>query len=409
MAGPAVANSLSGHADSGRSLRDADARGHTRIANKRDRRHSDRFDVALATSSDDAAIRQLLRENPLRGEITLSLEREPDSRFAATIEGDLHQTILARERSTGRIAAIGSRSVHDAFVNGERCRLGYLGQLRIAAPFRASRELLDAGFAFCRDLHGQGDARFYLASVVADNLSAHRLLLAGHSTAAPAFRAAGRFNTLVLPRRQSRRMPYAGVEIRRGSNDLLEEVAACLARHGRRHQFSRAWTAETLESSERTRGLSIEDFIVAMRRGRVVGCVACWDQRSFKQAVVRGYSPRLSRWRWLVNGTAAITGLPKLPDIGRSLQFVYLSHLAIDEDPPEVAPALVCTACHHLPADIEYVVTGIAASSPVQMALTRRFRHRTYQSCLYTAFWQDGACALDALDRRLPHPELALL
>ena len=143
-----------------------------RTLTRRASRPTPRFAMALATPHDDPEVRRLLRENPLPGEIVVGLEREPDSRLAATIEGDVHQTILARERTTGRLAAIASRSVHDAFVNGEPVRLGYLGQLRVAAPFHASYALLDAGFEFCRSLHAAGDAPIYLTSIVSDNRAA---------------------------------------------------------------------------------------------------------------------------------------------------------------------------------------------------------------------------------------------
>jgi hypothetical protein len=368
-----------------------------------------RFEISLATAADDAEIRQMLREHPLPGDVTVGLEREPDSHLSAAIEGDVHQTIVARERRTGRLAAIASRSVHNAYMNGEIRRLGYLGQLRIAPAFRAARRLLDAGFTFCRDLHQNGDAPFYLASVIADNRKASRFLLGLRAGNVPSFRPAGRFSTLVIPRVRSRRVSLSGFEIRRGSIDLLEGIAGCLARSGRNHQFARAWTTATLTSPEAVRGLAIEDFVVALRAGAVVGCVARWDQRAFKQAVVRGYSPRLSRWRWLANATSSITGLLKLPPVGTRLDFVYLSHLAIDDDRPDVASSLIAVACRDLTSDVDYVVTGLAADRPLLGALTRRFSHRLYHSDLYTAFWDDGRTAVDALDARLPHPELALL
>ena len=196
------------------------------------------YDVSLATAADEPAVRRLLRERPLAGDITVSLEREPDTSIAAGIEGDVHQTLIARERRTSRIAAIGSRAVRDAFVNGNRTRLGYLGQLRVAAPFRATRSLLGAGFAFCRTLHETGDTGIYLTSVVSDNHAARRLLLGLRSEHLPRFAPAGSVSTLILPcRRPERRSAPTGVDIRDGSPDLVDDIAACLSRYGRRHQF----------------------------------------------------------------------------------------------------------------------------------------------------------------------------
>lgn len=369
-----------------------------------------RFDVSLATAADDPAVRRLLREHPLPGEVLVSLEREPDSSIAAAIEGDVHQTLVARERDTNRIAAIGSRAVRDGFLNGRPSRLGYLGQLRVAEPFRGARSLLDAGFGFCRALHHAGDAQVYLASVVTDNRAARRLLLGIRSAFAPRFVPAGSVSTLVLPRgRGPAPLHASGVEIAGGSPDLLGEIAACLWRNGRRYQFAPCWTAENLCSGLRTPDLLPEHFVVATRGGRVVGCVASWDQRRFKQVVVRGYSARVARWRPVINITGPWLGIPRLPDVGRRLEFAYLSHLTVDDDNAEVAAALVAAARCRLAPEVDYVVTGIADGNPLLAAFRRIFRHREYRSLLYLAYWPDGERVVQMLDGRIPHPEVAIL
>jgi hypothetical protein len=370
----------------------------------------ERFEVSLATAADEAEVRRLLREHPLAGDVVVSLEREPDSRIAAGIEGDVHHTLVARERTTSRIAAIASRAVRDAFVNGVPARVGYLGQLRIAEGVRGYRTLLDSGFDFCRELHEAGDARVYLTSIVADNQAARRLLLGLRSRSAPRFEPAGALSTLILPRAR-RRVPrrHGGIEIRPGSRDLLEEIAACLWRNGERRQFAPCWRLEDLCAPRRTPDLSPEHFLVATRGGRVVGCVARWDQRRFKQVFVRGFSPRLRRWRPIVNLAGRWLGLPRLPEVGSRLEFAYLSHFAVDGDDVATATALVAAARSSLPPDVDYVVLGLAEGSSLLPALRRRSRHREYRSLLYLACWPDGERVVRALDGRLPHAEVAVL
>ncbi len=87
------------------------------------------FDVGRR--ADDAELRRLLRENPVDGSIRVTLEREPDSFLAAGIEGDTHQVVVARDSGTGRLLGMGTRSVNNAYINGQRERLGYLSQLRL--------------------------------------------------------------------------------------------------------------------------------------------------------------------------------------------------------------------------------------------------------------------------------------
>jgi len=366
-----------------------------------------RFDVRVAAAADDEDVRRLLREHALPGDVALTFEREPDSAIAAGIEGDVHQTMVARERAGGRIAGIASRAERDVFLNGRPARLGYLGQLR--ADLRGHRvgALLDEGFAFCRSLHEQGHVPAYLTAIVEQNHAARRLLCGLRSPSAPRFVRAGGLVTLAIPRarRQRLRVP-AGIEIRQGSVELLPDIVACLDRNGRRCQFTPRWTIDDLLSARRTPGLEPRDFLVAIAGGRVTGCAAIWDQRGFKQAIVRGYSQRLARWRRVVNLAGSWLDVPALPAVGRPLPFVYLSHVAIDDDRPDVAAALVSEARRRLPAGVSYMVTAFAEGSPMLLAAGR---HRTYRSVLYLACWPDGQRLVESLDARLPHPEVAIL
>lgn len=366
-----------------------------------------RFDVRVAAAADDEDVRRLLREHALPGDVALTFEREPDSAIAAGIEGDVHQTMVARERVGGRIAGIASRAERDVFLNGRPERLGYLGQLR--ADLRGHRvgALLDEGFAFCRSLHEQGHVPAYLTAIVEENHAARRLLCGLRFPAAPRFVRAGGLVTLAIPRarRQRLRVP-PGIEIRQGSVELLPDIVACLDRNGRRCQFTPRWTVDDLLSARRTPGLEPRDFLVAIAGGRVTGCAAIWDQRGFKQAIVRGYSQRLARWRRVVNLAGSWRDVPALPAIGRPLPFVYLSHVAIDDDRPDVTAALVSEARRRLPAGVSYMVTAFAEGSPMLLAAGR---HRTYRSTLYLACWPDGQRLVESLDARLPHPEVAIL
>jgi hypothetical protein len=371
------------------------------------------YTFAIAGAEDDEEIRRLLRESVFAGDVRLSLEREPNSALAASIEGDVHDTIVARHRVSGEVAAIASRSVREVFLNGVPSRLGYLGQLRIDPRFRRHHGLLNAGFNFCRRLHSSrtgGEVSIYLASVVADNEPARRLLsrpVAGW----PSFEPFDTLVTLAIPvRRSASRRPPAGVEICRGSEGFVNEIVACLQRNGSRSQFFPRWTRAALLSPTRSRGLDLSDFIVARRAGQVVGCVACWDQRAFKQAVVRGFSPLLARWRPLVNLVAPLSGSPRLPAVGAQLPYACVSHVAVDEDDDGVLMALLGEACVTArQKGLRYLAVGLSARSSLLARVRRSFGHRAYESVLYVAFWPEGEAVARSLDARPSYPELAIL
>src|SRR5688572_13551910 len=81
-------------------------------------------DFAIAAPEDDAEIRRLLRENPMRGAISISLEREPDYFKGCSLGASRDITIVARK--SGKVVCVGSCSIRRRFVNGNPMAVGYL-------------------------------------------------------------------------------------------------------------------------------------------------------------------------------------------------------------------------------------------------------------------------------------------
>jgi len=304
---------------------------------------------------------------------------------------------------------MGARSVLEAWVNGEPARLGYLSQLRADRRHRGSTRALLRSYDCMRRLHGDEETPFYVSTIVEDNLAARRLFEAG-LPGLPRYRNAGRIVTFVLRTRRSRRALRSEWTLERGRPGTMDDISACLERHGRRHQFAPRWTRETLACPRRCRGLAPEAFVVARLGGRIAGCAAVWDQRAFKQTVVRGYRPALRLVRPLLNVVPAWCGGVPLPAVGEPLPAAFLSHVAVDDDDPAVLSLLVEQALG-LAAErgLSHLVTGFSERHPLAAALSNSFPSRTYTSLLYLVHWEDGTAAVDRLDDRVPHLEVAIL
>jgi hypothetical protein len=368
------------------------------------------IDFRLATSSDDPDLRQLLRENPMQGEISVSLEREPDAFLASSIEGERHDTILARDRSEGRVVGMASRSVYSGFLNGKPRTLGYLSQLRVDRVYRGRAGLLSRGYDLLRSQRAGSDLPFDLTTIVTDNHTARRVLGSG-LFGIPAYQELEPLTTVMLPlwRHQKTTAPPE-FTIECGSPERIEDIARCLERNRVRFQFSPRWTAGELLSPERSRGLAPRDFLTAVRQGNVIGCLALWDQSSFKQIVVRGYGAKMRRWRPMVEISARLFGTPRLPSPGRPIPHVYLSHVAVDDDNADVFSALLARAYDDARGrGHACLVAGFADRHPFLPIIRRGYRAWTYSSILYAVCWEGGRAAVEGIDRRIPHLEVGLL
>jgi len=352
-----------------------------------------RYVIGLATAEDDADLRRLLRETPMPGKIEVSLEREPEFFAAARHEGGRHDTVAIRDRLTGRLAAMGSRSVHELFIDGQPQRVGYLSQLRISPEHRRpGRQLLRLGFDLLHQTHAEGEASFDITTIVAGNEAARRILEAG-LPGLPRYQRLEELVTFLLPVRRRVLAGRRRIHVATGSALSLPAIFECLERFGRRHQFAWHWTT--------TNTLSPERFYVALGGNHIAGCLALWDQRTFKQVVIRGYNRTLTWCRPVLNLCGAC-----LPPVGEPLAQAHLSHVAVDDDNPHVLAALLAAVMEDARrARLDYVTIGFAARHPLSEVVRRCYRCREYVSILYAVHWDKPP----ALDCRIPHPEVALL
>ena len=81
-----------------------------------------RFEPAAA--ADDAALRRLMAENEMEGEIAVSFRREPCFFHGSEVQGPFHQVLVARDTETGQVIGVGTRAVRPGFLNGEPNKAG---------------------------------------------------------------------------------------------------------------------------------------------------------------------------------------------------------------------------------------------------------------------------------------------
>ena len=362
-----------------------------------------------STEATEPQLLRLIRDNPLTGDMHVSLEREPNAFHAAGISGDQYQMMLAFGGEPRGLIASGGRFELETYINGNRQRIGYFGELRAQGGLKARRKLLLGSYRKMREFHEAGDVSFYLTTIIEDNHRARRLLEAGLGDM-PAYQPLETMVTFTIPTRLGARRRQPSFRIARGNDRQLARIATKLAENGARYQFHPVWSEETLRSVYRCRDLAPDDFLLCPDGDDIRSCLALWDQRAFKQTVIRGYSPRLGRVRPLLNIVAPLIGRPRLPSPGAKLESAFLSHVAVNEDDEESLIALVAAGCERAAKkDIDYVMISFAARNPLANVIRKRFTSHEYVSVIYVVFWEDGAGAVSMLDDRIPHPEVAIL
>jgi len=195
-----------------------------------------RFALELATAADDLELRELLRRSPIPGQISVTFEREPSFFDSCRIRGDFFQVAVGRDRTTGKIIGLGTRSVASGFVNGQPLPLGYLADLRLEPQYRGGT-LMARAYRFLRQLHEDRRTRLYTTLVFSENHAALATIASGRA-GLPQYHDIGMIHSPGINIRPVKLPIDASCEIVRGSPELLTEIVECLNRNNSRRQFA---------------------------------------------------------------------------------------------------------------------------------------------------------------------------
>jgi hypothetical protein len=319
-------------------------------------------------------------------------------------------------------------------VNGQSRTVGYLGGLRLDNRFSGRSDILRRGYSFFHQLQQESPADFYFTSIAADNERARTFLERG-LPGMPKYEYLNEFVTLVLPtsgRRQSRPKDQ-----KISSPGPLDDMFGFLSQYNSAYQFAPCWTHKDLialhepdsnyaaptELRNWTKGargytddaltepfpaLRCTNFYFLRCNRSIEACGALWDQRSFKQIVVRGYSKLLGWARPFLNAFSRLASGPCLPAIGETLSIAFASHLASKTD-----ASLLCIIQHlsnvARQQGIELLTLGFASNDPRLDCVRKHFRCREYRSRIYLVHWPGIGGTAHDLDNRVLAPEVALL
>jgi hypothetical protein len=219
----------------------------------------------------------------------------------------------------------------------------------------------------------------------------------------PLYEHIGDFVTLLLP-------TFAERVVRDGSGRKAgswNEVVAILNSCNTCHQLAPAWMEAELAAYQ-SLGLGLDNFYF-VRNAPESACAAIWDQRAFKQTVIRDYSAPLKQARPLANLASRITGGIRLPAVGEILANAYVFNLTASENAGATIRLLNILLRTAADRKIEMLTLGFASNDRRLSWLRQNFRGREYHSRLYLVRWPELGGGATELDGRTLCPEVALL
>jgi len=358
----------------------------------------------LATIADDAEIRALLRENDMDSWVNLAFEREP-SFFAGESLLGASTAVIALDKE-GQHTPIGMYTCDllPVHINGQVSFAGYLGGLRVNQKYRGRIRILKDGFASIPHLvTNQEKMSCWFTSVAQGNSKARRILEAGLKNM-PIYRLAGSIETLAFSTRQGK---YKGL-LQKATIRDVPALCNFFNQQASAFQFSPLLTEAWLLSLNGQHGLKLEDFWLLKYGNELSGCLAIWDQRKFKQTVVRGYRFPFNKFRGAYNLLAMARGKVRLPAPGEKLEQVFISFFALSKHAQNLAVEVISDALlHALDKSASVGTLGLSNQNPLTSTLQTALNPDSYRTRIETVTWPDTD--LTELDDRPVQPEVAVL
>lgn len=299
--------------------------------------------VREATGEDNDALVALAASCPMRGDITMCVDRAPDFFALVRLEGERWRVGVAEDAGTviGCVAA----SERLTYVNGSATRTAYVGDLKVHPAHRggvAADALEEYSREACRGYGG--DDMLVLATVLDGNRAMERR--AGGPRGLPTLTRFATLDVHAIPLLWRRAERVAGLRVEPARDEDLDEMGALWHRIAPTRQLAPVLGAARLRAwIDDAPGLAIDDYLVARRPdGRIAGFLALWDQYFIKQLRVLGYSTRLAVARRALNAIAPLAGTPRLPAAGHALPSLAALHCCVAGDAPEVLHALLLHA-----------------------------------------------------------------
>ena len=337
-------------------------------------------DLRLAGPRDGGDILDLLEGTPSRANISLYYTRRPDPWASYQRDGDDVMLAVYRNPRSGGIDGMGACAINHLYIEGKPAKVAYLYGFRLREEALSRVVLLPRGYRWFLDIMAEKGVSCSYTTVLEGNLPARRMLEKRRASM-PVYEYAGNFEIFALATGGKAKLP-AGYRFRAvvpGDGTRLLEF---LNREGGRHPFFPVLTEGELSRGTTTPRL--QDFcILEDPSGEIVCAGAIWDQREYKQYIVRGYGGAY-RLLYPLSPLVRLLGYPRLSPPGTVLPFFTLSCFASKEDSPALF-GLFLRGIRSAGRGFDYLLVGLHGEHPFRRVVARR-PHIVYRSRLYLVY-----------------------
>ena len=351
---------------------------------------------------------QILRASPIESRaLAVCFDRQPDIFAMARLKYDPVRYVGFFDAD--RLVGFAMLGFHIGHVGGRPTQVMHLSDYYVLEEFRGRGTFTEALKVLYRE--GRDRAKLGYAIVMEGNRAAERLM--HRCLHVLSFLMNGRVigtleaRTILVTFRRAHR---SAIQVRPADASDLDAIVGLLRAEYEPRLFAPVIDREAfLRNLGGRPGCGIDAYYVAESRGRIVGVLAAWDTRAFKQNRVLRYGPSMQVTRIAYTFMRPVFGFPRLPKPTEAFRDVHITDCAAVDRSPEIVHALlerVYADCRR--RGYNTIIFASAAQDPILEA-ARGFPSEVVRSHI-VAFSTDPELVADGrIDTSMPYVDVALL
>ncbi len=326
--------------------------------------------LRLATAADNADLLKLFQSVPMRGELVLCTERSPDFFALYRQQRGTHEC-WALEKD-GRVRGCGTVLLRDGWIDGERRRVAYLGDLR-AGP--GGRGALHRSYAPLLQSVAERHAvtHFYTAVLASNQAALHALTRRSPRRATqPIYHLFRRYDAVQIHFTRPRWSAPSKHAVRTATRSDLPALTQLLDRDHRERPYGYCFDQGELEHRLlHWPGYSLDSTYLAHdSEGQLAAAATVWDAAPVKRYRVEQYRGTMRWVRRLFGLSSTLWRHAPLPAPGECFRYAYLANLSVPSGDPRALRALLDRAYRdHRRRGLHFLMLYLEANSPLAPAL----------------------------------------
>lgn len=361
--------------------------------------------VRQGTPADNAKMQDLITKITMPGVAQMCFQRAPDFFVGAKVIGDeFVLTVADDDERPDVLAGLTVISGRELYISGKKRRVYYSGDTRVDPYYR--RRGIASNLFIEQKKHRSNDD--LLQGIVLKENTAP--LDAAKNTADGVlfdyWISHSIETSFIFTRKITPRIP-SGVQMRAATAADVPAMQAFFDREAPRRNGYPVYDFEKLLAGDPYyAGLSIGDYVLATRNGQIIGMVAGWNQKAYKQTRIVGFKPIIKLLRPVYNLYVGLTGGFKLPPIGGVLNYLTLANILVANDDAAVLQGLIDYVMATQGQKYDALATAFTQGDPLENVPRGYKRQKLYSSHFWLSY---GADPRPGIDNRPLYVELGRL